>query len=314
MKSKFPKPLSLPTDVYASRAQRNQQVVAAAKLGIKIRLAVIVFEFVGVILINSSAIFLDAVSSLLDVISSVFLIFCVKLAQRPPDQDHPFGHGRYEPLGGLLLGLLLTVLGSVMVVQQLLGVFQENQHRHLHPWAWIFPAVAMVVLEIAYRLIIHTAKREHSPALAADAVHYRMDSLTSLFATLALIVAAFWPEWGVTIDHAGAILIALFMIGVGLLASRENFHQLMDKAPDSAFFERVRQAALKTRGVEGTEKIRIQQYGPDAHVDIDVEVDPRLSVDKAHQISQQVRVEIQKAWPAVRDVTVHIEPYYANDH
>lgn len=63
-----------------------------------------------------------------------------------------------------------------------------------------------------------------------------------------------------------------------------------------------------------TEKTRIQLYGPDAHVDIDIEVDPELSVQKAHKISQEVRIEIQKAWPAVRDVTVHIEPYYPNDH
>lgn len=312
--AKFPKPLPLPSQVHASRTKRHQEVISAARLGIAFRIFVILFELIGVILVNSSSLFLDAISSLLDVISSLFLIFCIQLAKRPPDKDHPFGHGRYEPLGGLLLGVLLMVLGSVMLVQQLLGVFQEETHRHIHPWAWLFPAIAMGVLEIAYRLMIYTARRTHSPALAADAIHYRIDSLTSLFATIALIVASIWPEWGLTIDHLGAIAIALFMIGIGIFASRENFHQLMDKVPDSQFFERVRKAALKATGVEGTEKIRIQQYGPDAHVDIDIEVDPSLSVAKAHKISQQVRREIQKAWPAVRDVTVHIEPYYANDH
>ncbi len=311
---KFPKPLPLPTQIHASRSKRNKQVIAAAKLGISFRIFVILFEFVGVILINSSALFLDAVSSLTDVISSLFLVFCMKLAQRPPDKDHPFGHGRYEPLGGLLLGILLMVLGGVMMVQQVLGLFQEEIHRHIHPWAWLFPAIAMAVLEIAYRYMSYIAKQEHSPALAADAVHYRIDSLTSLFATFALIIASVWPELGTTFDHAGAIIIALFMIGIGIFASRENFHQLMDKIPNVEFFDRVKRAALKTSGVEGTEKIRIQQYGPDAHVDIDIEVDPSLTVAKAHKISQQVRLEIQKAWPSVRDVTVHIEPYYANDH
>lgn len=312
--SKFPKPLSLPSKVYATRAKRNKEVLSAAKLGISFRIAVIIFEFIGVVIINSSSLFLDAISNLTDVVSSVFLVFCIKLAQRPPDQDHPFGHGRYEPLGGLLLGILLTVLGGVMFIQQLLGLYQEEVHRHIHPWAWLFPAIAMVALEIAYRLMNRIAKQAHSPALAADAVHYRVDSLTSLFATIALIVASIWPEWGLTFDHAGAILIASFMIGIGILASRDNFHQLMDRVPDSHFFDRVRQAALKASGVEGTEKIRIQQYGPDAHVDIDIEVDPALSVEKAHKISQEVRLEIQKEWPSVRDVTVHIEPYYANDH
>lgn len=312
--AKFPDPLSLPNDINVSRDKRNQEVLGAVKLGIYFRLFVILFEFIGVVLINSSVLFLDAVSSFTDVISSVFLIFCIKLAQRPPDQDHPFGHGRYEPLGGLLLGIFLIVLGSVMLVQQLLGIFQIEVQRQIHAWAWLFPAIAMGVLEIAYRLLIRISQKQHSPALAADAVHYRVDSLTSLFATIALGVAAFWPEWGLIVDHIGAIFIAFFIIGMGFLASRKNFHQLMDKVPDSIFFDNVRRAALNVLGVEETEKIRIQQYGPDAHVDIDVEVNPSLTVAKAHEISQQVRIEIQKAWPAVRDVTVHIEPYYANDH
>ena len=275
---------------------------------------VIIFEFYGVFLINSSSLFLDAISSLADVAFSLFLIFCIKLAQRPPDQEHPFGHGRYEPIGGMLLGIFLVVLGIIMFIQQLLSLSHHELHRHIHPWGWLFPAIAMVALEIAYRLMIRIAKQEHSPALAADAIHYRVDSLTSFFATVALIVAASWPEWSVTIDHLGAILIALFMIGIGIIAARENFNQLMDRVPDHKFFEIVKRAAAKTPGVEGTEKIRIQQYGPDAHVDIDIEVKPSLTVAKAHRISQQVRLEIQKEWPAVRDVTVHVEPYYANDH
>jgi cation diffusion facilitator family transporter len=266
------------------------------------------------LLINSSTLFLDAVASLMDVVSSILLIICIKLAQRPPDQNHPFGHGRYEPLGGLLLGLFFIILGGVMFSQQILGTIQHPNDVKIAPTGWLFAAVAMVVLEFAYRRMMKIAKREESPALAAEAIHYRIDSLTSLLATLALLTAAFIPDWSHLVDHLGAIAISLFMIIIGLFAARDNFHQLMDKIPSKEYFCRVRNAAKGVQGVEGTEKINIQQYGPDAHVDIDIEVNPRLSVDKAHQISQRVRVEIQKAWPAVRDVTVHIEPYYANDH
>jgi divalent metal cation (Fe/Co/Zn/Cd) transporter len=89
---------------------------------------------------------------------------------------------------------------------------------------------------------------------------------------------------------------------------------MMDRIPNPRFFEKVKNAARSVDGVEETEKIRIQLYGPDAHVDIDIEVDPHLTVEVAHKISQQVRAEIQKKWTAVRDVTVHVEPYYPNDH
>lgn len=311
---KFPKPLILPEKVIHSREERNQQVVKAALLGIKFRIFVILFELAGFFLINSSTLFLDAVSSLMDVVSSILLILCIKLAQRPPDQNHPFGHGRYEPLGGLLLGIFFVILGGVMFSQQILGTFQHPNDEAIAPTGWLFAAVAMVILEFAYRRMMKIAKSEESPALAAEAIHYRIDSVTSLLATVALLTAAFVPGWSHLVDHLGAIAISLFMVIVGLFGARDNFHQLMDRIPSSEYFNRVRSAARGVRGVEGTEKINIQQYGPDAHVDIDIEVNPRLSVDKAHQISQRVRVEIQKAWPAVRDVTVHIEPYYANDH
>jgi len=91
-------------------------------------------------------------------------------------------------------------------------------------------------------------------------------------------------------------------------------NQLLDKIPATRYFLAVRKAAINVNGVLDTEKIRIQQYGPDAHVDIDIEVDPQLSVEKAHTISQHVRAAIQKEWPMVRDVMVHIEPYYPGDH
>lgn len=314
MAGQFPPPRSLPEQVTHERAVRNAEVVRSAKFGILIRLSIVAFELFGVALIQSSSLFMDAMGSLFDVASSIFLIVCIKLAERPPDDNHPFGHGRYEPLGGLQLGLLLVLVGGIMFVQQILALTHQESIRVIDSRGWIFPFVAMVLLEISYRFVIKTARKQNSPALAADAVHYRIDGLTSLFATVALLVAAFVPAWGLVVDHIGAVLIAIVMVFVGIQAARSNLHQLLDRVPDTAFFVRIRDAAKKVAGVQETEKIRIQSYGPDAHVDIDIEVDPDLSVDIAHEISQNVRLEIQKEWPAVRDVTVHIEPYYPGDH
>lgn len=312
--SKFPNPIHLPNYVEKARSDRQKHITRAAKIGIAIRSAIIIFELIGVLLFQSSALFMDAAASILDVVSTIFLIVCVRLAQRPPDRSHPFGHGRYEPLGGLLIGMVLVTMGGILGIQQLTAFVPSSSHPLIHPFAWIFPFVAVVLLELCYHIVIHTAKKQHSPALAADAMHYRIDGLSSLFAMIALILASYFPEWSFVFDRLGAILIAGFMIVIGLYACRDNFHQLMDKIPDENFFVIVREAARRVKGVKGTEKIRIQSYGPDAHVDIDIEVDPQLSVNLAHRLSQQVRAEIQRAWPSVRDVTVHIEPYYANDH
>lgn len=306
--------MSLPPSVVEERQQRRKEVVSAAKRGIMVRVSIILFELLGVLLFGSSALLMDALASCLDIAASILLVVGVYWADSPPDADHPFGHGRYEPLIGLQLGLMLALIGGGMLIEQSFHISLEPQGYAMDPRAWVIPAVAVVLLEICYRVVMRTAKRENSPALAADAVHYRIDGLTSLFAAIALALAAFYPQWSLTIDHMGAIFIALLMILLGIVAAKNNFHQLMDRVPDDAFFEKVRQAAIHVPGVQGTEKIRIQLYGPDAHVDIDVEVDPHSTVELAHSVSQKVRLEIQKAWPAVRDVTVHVEPFYPGDH
>lgn len=310
----FPEKLSLPSDVLEQRAQRQKELVRSASWGVVIRLTIIAFELIGVGLFASSALLLDALASTVDVVSSLLLILFIKLAERPPDTNHPFGHGRYEPLVGLQLGLLLLVLGAGMFIQQLLKFLEAPSDIVIDSHAWIFPVVAVVLLEVCYRFIMRTAKKQNSPALAADGIHYRIDALTSLFAAIALIAGACIPSWSHLLDHAGAMLIAFLMIILGASAARNNLHQLMDRTPDQTFFDRVKMAAKRAVGVLGTEKIGIQLFGPDAHVDIDVEVDPKLTVEVAHEISQRVRLEIQKEWPAVRDVIVHIEPYYPNDH
>jgi cation diffusion facilitator family transporter len=312
--AKFPDPVELPDSVLRLRRERKKQVLRAAICGVVIRLFIVGCEFAGVAVFGSAALLMDALSSLMDVISSSVLILFIKLAARPPDAEHPFGHGRYEPLAGLQLGLLLVVLGLGMTIQQTFQMTTTSEKEVMDSRAWLIPFAAVILLEFSYRIMIRVAKKQHSPALAADAIHFRIDALTSLLAAISLICSAYAPVWSIFFDHIGAILIAIFMVIMGVLAMRNNARQLMDRVPPLRYFEKVRRAAKHVVGVRETEKIRIQLYGPDAHVDIDVEVDPTLTVDKAHRISQKVRVAIQKEWPAVRDVIVHIEPYYPHDH
>lgn len=307
----FPEPVRPPTQVFEKREKRRANLIRAAKWGIAIRASIILGELAGVFWLGSHALMMDAFASIVDVASTIFLVICIKIAERPPDETHPFGHGRVEPLAGLILGLMLAVFGLLSLLQHTSEFKMEGT---VSPFIWLIPFAAVLLLEGCYHVVIHTAKKENSPALAADAIHYRIDALTSLFATIALLLASFYPQMGGKFDESGALAISLLMIILGLYAAKSNVHQVLDSPPPASYFQLVRESALKVPGVRDTEKLRIQLYGPDAHVDIDVEVDPHLSVDLAHEISQKVRAEIQKEWPAVRDVTVHIEPFYPNDH
>lgn len=312
--AKFPEPKRVPDEVSSARSERYQNLVRSAKTGIAVRVTIAITELIVAGLFGSAALFMDAISTAVDIGTSLVLIISFKLASRPPDANHPFGHGRYEPLAGLQLGLFLVFLGIGMFFYNTTEINYSETYSRLPAWLWVIPLCSTLLLEGCYRYLMYTAKKQHSPALAADAVHYRIDSLTSIFATFALLLGAYVPTYSHSLDHSGAAFIALFMIIVGFNAARNNMHQLLDRIPAKDYFERVRKAALKADGVLGTEKIGMQLYGPDAHVDIDIEVDPKLSVEVAHEISQNVRFEIQKELPEVRDVIVHIEPFYPNDH
>ncbi|WP_041941543.1 cation diffusion facilitator family transporter [Waddlia chondrophila] len=312
--SQFPDPVPLPENVPKARKNRNSHLIRAARWGVLIRLIIIIIELLGVAHFGSSALLMDALASSLDIACSLILIVFIKLAAKPPDEDHPFGHGRYEPLAGLQLGVFMVLVGLGMAGQQLFQLMEDVPSSPIDSNVWLIPLAATLLLEACYHVISRVAIQQNSPALSADAAHYRMDALTSLFAAVTLIIAAWFPDWSVVIDHIGAIFIAVLMVAIGSFAARSNLHQLMDKVPSDNYFEVVKKAARAVDGVLETEKIRIQLYGPDAHVDIDVEVSPELPVDQAHRISQKVRRNIQKAWPAVREVTVHIEPFYPDDH
>ncbi len=311
---KFPDPIPPPPSYLISRAKRKRDLVFSIWKGVALRFLIIIAEFVGYLFFASVSLLYDAIASGLDIVFSFILILGIRWAAMPPDDDHPFGHGRLEPLAGLQLSLCMALGGIYLAVKQMVSFFADEPVGSIHPWVWIIPLIAVVALEGAYRMVIRYAVKHNSPALKADAVHFRIDALNSLFATAALLLAAFFPGSGALIDKGGAFFIALLMVVIGFLAARDNFHQVMDRKPDPEYFRLIRKKALDVEGVLGTEKLRIQLSGPDAHVDIDIEVDPSLNIEEGHRISQRVRASVQEAWPSVRDVIVHIEPYYPGDH
>ena len=312
--SEFPEPVQPPGDVHSARDARLAETQRVALLGIGIRTAVIGFEGLALWWWQYAALLTDLVASVLDVVSSIAIVLAIRSAARPPDDNHPFGHGRIEPLAGLQMGILLVLAGAGLAVRYLFGMTQSEAAGWVSPLAWTVPAAAAVALEAAARMVRRTAEAEQSTALLAEAGHYRIDAFTSLFAAAGLGLAATAPHFGHHVDLLSATGLAVIMVLLGVAAVRENVHQLLDHVPHDDRFERVRDAARGVEGVQDVEKLRIQQAGPDAHVDIDIEVDPSLSVAEAHVISQHVRAAIQAAWPFVQEVVVHVEPFYEGDH
>jgi cation diffusion facilitator family transporter len=310
----FPDPIDPAEHVEAARKRRLNELQRVALYGIVLRLAVIGGESIAWWFWGYAALLVDVVASAFDVASSFMIVLAIRLAARPPDDEHPFGHGRYEPLAGLQLGVIIALAGGWLAVRQLLGIATTESAGVVLWWAWLAPLGAAVAMEVASRMVRRIGEREHSTALVSEAHHYRVDAVTSVIAAAGLGVAALTPSLGHHVDLASAAVLAVIMLLLGARAAWANLHQILDRAPHDERFEQVRASALEVPGVLGVEKVRIQHAGPDAHVDIDIEVDPDLSVSEAHVITQHVRAQIQADWPFVREVVVHVEPYYPGDH
>ncbi|MDF2549436.1 MAG: hypothetical protein K0S07_503 [Chlamydiales bacterium] len=310
----FPKSIELPSHILKAREERSDAVLRVTKLSILIRSLIIVCEMAGFFWFDSHTLLIDAIDGAFDVTTSFFLLFCIKYASRPPDRNHPFGHGRLEPLAGLQLGLILTAIGGFLFFKEIWADFGLKEVAAISPLAALIPLGAFLLLELTGLKMKKLAQQLRSPALLAEARHLRLDSLNTVIAAITLLLAASMPTWSARLDECGALLIAACMTYIGISGCKKNLDQLLDRKPEEDLFKLVREAALKTEGVKDTEKIRIQSYGPNAHIAIDIEVESSLSVEEAHLISQNVRVEIQKEWPDVQDVIVHIEPYYPGDH
>jgi cation diffusion facilitator family transporter len=310
----FPTPVAPRSSVRDARNVRTRRLTRVTLAGVGVRLLIVAAELAGVALFGSATLLVDALASLADVAASLLLVAAIRLAARPPDDDHPFGHGRYEPLAGLQLSVFLTGVGIYLFVRQLWSAATQSASGDLHIAAAAIPLVASALLEVVSWTIRNIGRRHRSSALLAEAAHFRIDAVTSMIASVGIAAAWAAPRYGGLIDHVGAMLLAAIVVWLGFRSAFENLHQLMDRVPESASFERVRTAAAAVEGVLEVEKIRIQHAGPDAHVDIDIEVDPAIRVDEAHRIAQHVRATIQSSWPSVREVVVHVEPFYEGDH
>lgn len=310
----YPSALPLDRSVTRYRLQRRKELLRSAKKSVCLRGVVILLEVAGALFWRSTVLCFDAIASSLDLILSIVLIACIRLADRPPDKDHPLGHGRFEPIAGLIVGFGCIFVGLLGFFFEGKSLFSHQDFPEIKTGAFLIPLFVFCFMEVSYRMTLRAAKKKESPALLADAAHYRADALTSCLSLIALFLAAIFPTRGGLFDHIGAVAIALFMMTAGIFAARKNIVQLLDKVPPPNLFEKIRKAALAVDGILATEKLRIQLYGPDAFVAIDIEVDPQLTVAASHRLTQKVRRAIQYALPSARDVIVHVEPYFPGDH
>ena len=254
---------------------------------------------------GSNSVVSDGFEATGDVLSSGIVYAGLWLASKPPDYEHPYGHGRYETLAGLAVGAMLLLAGAGIFWHGLISLRTPVQ---LAPYA-LYPLVAAVFLKIALAAFkFRTGKRIASTSLEADGWHDVTDLLSTSVALVAVILTLVSPQRFGLADHVGGIIIGIIIFFLSVRVVRHTVDQLLDTMPESRKLAQIRIAALSVPGALGIEKCFARRTGLRYHVDLHLEVDPEMTVRESHQIAARVRASIKQRLPWVADVLVHVEP------
>jgi cation diffusion facilitator family transporter len=256
---------------------------------------------------NSTATVSDGIESAGDVLASGLVLLGLIIAAKPPDAEHPYGHGRLETLSALAVGMLLAASG-VLIAFESLHLSRDSTQT---PSAYaVWPLVASIVI----KSLMSASKRRYgrriqSSGLVADAWNDTVDIFSGATALLGLGLTLLYPEKLSAADRIGGSAVGLIVIFLGIRVVYDTAMQLMDTMPDPQAMDRIRYVGLSVPGVLGIEKCFARKTGLKWHVDLHLEVDPAMSVYDSHEIATQVKEKIRSEVDWVADVLVHVEPH-----
>jgi cation diffusion facilitator family transporter len=292
-------------------APQNRQSAAeharrSTLIGIAVNGGLALIKGTAGLLGNSFALVADAIESLTDVISSIVVWTGLRVAASPPSQRHPFGKGRAETLAALVVSLTLLV-AAVAIARQ--SVFEiRTPHHAPAPFTLVVLVVVIVTKELLFRFVFRVAQEVSSTAVKTDAWHHRSDAITSAAAFVGISIALIGGKGYESADDWAALvasaIIAINAWNLLVPALRE----LTDASPDTAIESQIRTIATTVPGVHGTHRCWVRKLGFDHYVDLDVLVDPDITVRDGHDIAHNVQQAIRDAVPYVTRVMVHIEP------
>lgn len=255
---------------------------------------------------NSYAIIADAIESTGDVFSSILVLLGIKYANRPADKNHPYGHGRVEPLiTFLVVGFLIT--SAIIIAHESI---KNIRTPHELPEAYTLYILGAIIgwKEISYRLVIKKSKETNSSSLKADAWHHRSDAITSIAAFIGISVALVMGKGYESADDWAALFASGFILYNSYLIFRPALGEIMDEHLYDEVVEQIREVSKTVTGIIGTEKCFIRKAGMKYQVDLHIIVDAKITVKEGHDLAHKLKDTLLEKMPQIGNVLIHVEP------
>lgn len=277
--------------------------------GLVINVLLVIGKLGAGLVSGSSAIIADGWHSLSDLASDIMVLWGIRAAKMPPDQDHHYGHSRYEAIVALLVGVLL--IGAALFIAGEAIFTLSQRHGRLSSWIPFYMAIGSIITkELLYWWTRSVGKKFHNPAIIANAWHHRSDAFSSIAAAAGIAGSILGGEPWAFLDHLTAVLLSAFLVFIGVRIVQDGWQRLCDRAPELEAQQRLKMVITSIPGVKNFHAFRARHSGAGRKIEMDVhiEVDPSLTVQEGHRIATQVEREIKRTNPDVNSIVVHIEP------
>ena len=292
---------------HAATQQRAQDSARLVVRGIALNLVLAAVKFAGGIFGHTYALIADGAESLLDVFSSILVWAGFRVAARPPDADHPYGHGKAEPLAALGVTLIIFVAAGWIALHAVHEIV--TPHRGPHWFTLPLLAGIVVVKVLLSRRMAAAGVTAGSTALDVEALHHWSDAMTSAAAFVGISLALVGGKGWEVADDWAALFACVVIVFNGVRMFNHALGDVMDTAVSVHYENEIRALALAVPGVKALDKLRVRKSGLSHLVDIQVRVDGELSVRTGHDIAHAVQDALLASAPhKISDVTVHIEP------
>jgi cation diffusion facilitator family transporter len=255
---------------------------------------------------NSYALIADAIESTTDIFSSLLVLLGLKYSTRPADKNHPYGHGRAEPLITFLVVVFLIVSAFIIAHDSIKNI--QTPHESPKPYTLLVIGAIIIIKELFYRYTIKKSKETSSSSLKADAWHHRSDAITSLAAFIGISIALILGKGYESADDWAALLASVFILYNSYLIFRPALGEIMDEHVYHDTENEIRQIATTINGIVDTEKCFVRKSGFKYFVDLHITVNANITVQQGHDIAHQLKKQAMLEMPELGNILIHVEP------
>lgn len=292
-------------------SEREKEIVRVTWLGSVVNFVLVVFKFLAGTLGHSAAMVADAVHSLSDFVTDVVVIVFVRISGKPEDEDHKYGHGKYETLATAIIGLILFFVGigifvnGAKAVAESLGGTPPAAPSLL---AWAAAALSVVVKELLYRYTVAKGRALGSQAVEANAWHHRSDALSSVGTFVGIGGAVFLGEEWRILDPLAAIVVSIFIVKVSLQLLKPCVDELLERSLPSDTEEEIREIILSFPEVSAPHNLRTRRIGNHIAIEVHVRMDGATPLGEAHSVASRIEKQIKSRFGVDTHVGIHMEP------